>query len=289
MHGRRCRIRTTRISQLRAYPMDKFIIFASALPDLHFATLSEALDLLQIKHVIYASHGKNRDRGGIAATFNSTTAIECQCILVDARLGGRGICLTAASRVIMLEPIWQPDLEVQAAKRAHRLGQTKPVDLQILVVPGSYEHSLLQRRAQLDPTGEFQSFQKQYGALACVLTRLSFICATTTASPTKDFSRTKVPQRDSQLSAVLQSAQYLEPSPTCARPMYSRTLLMDDSNRLPSPSLISTKSRATLSSSVSSPKKQAGRRVANGTGLLSQKATGSASPVTKKCVSFATL
>ncbi|KAM0787672.1 hypothetical protein ACM66B_003735 [Microbotryomycetes sp. NB124-2] len=167
------------VAELRKYPDEKFIVFASSLPDLAFASLSEALDLLGIRHLIFTSHGKGKDRGAIAAKFNSTTASECQAILVDARLGGRGISLTAASRVIMLEPIWQPDLEVQAARRAHRLGQTKPVDLSVLVVPGTYEEAMLKRRSQLDAT---------------------------------DFtSTTKLPQRDSQLQTLLQSAQYLEP------------------------------------------------------------------------------
>ena len=49
--------------------------------------------------------------------------------------------------------IWLPDLEVQAAKRAHRLGQTKPVDLQVLVIEGSYEDALLKRRGQLAQAG----------------------------------------------------------------------------------------------------------------------------------------
>ncbi|ORY92708.1 SNF2 family N-terminal domain-domain-containing protein [Leucosporidium creatinivorum] len=167
------------VKAVREYPEDKFIVFSSSLPDLVFANLSEAFDLLGIRHVIFASHGKNRDRGAVAARFNSTSAQECQVILVDARLGGRGFCLTAASRVIMLEPIWQPDLEVQAAKRAHRLGQSKPVHLSVLVVPGSYEDALLKRRADLNPL---------------------------------DFAKTKQPQRDSKLSDLLQSAMYLEPS-----------------------------------------------------------------------------
>ncbi|KAK4046998.1 hypothetical protein OIV83_005684 [Microbotryomycetes sp. JL201] len=169
------------VSELRKYPDEKFIVFASSLPDLAFASLSEALDLLGIKHLIFTSHGKGKDRGAIAAKFNSTSARECQAVLVDARLGGRGINLTAASRVVMLEPIWQPDLEVQAARRAHRLGQKKPVDLSVLVVPGTYEEAMLRRRSQLDAT---------------------------------DFtSTTKLPQRDSQLQQLLQSAQYLEPRP----------------------------------------------------------------------------
>lgn len=66
------------VKAVREYPEDKFIVFCSSLPDLVFANLSEAFDLLGIRHAIFASHGKNRDRGAIAARFNSTTAQECQ-------------------------------------------------------------------------------------------------------------------------------------------------------------------------------------------------------------------
>lgn len=119
------------IGELKRYPNDKvrllvvsfmqygtdvhrpqFIVFSSSRIDLLFANLSEALDLLGIRHKIFAGgHAKGGDRGSIVQHFNTTTAAECQAILVDAKLGGRGINLTAASRVIMLEPIWRPDRE----------------------------------------------------------------------------------------------------------------------------------------------------------------------------------
>ncbi|GAA6012949.1 hypothetical protein JCM10207_008392 [Rhodosporidiobolus poonsookiae] len=169
------------VDQLRQYPDEKFIIFSSTIVDIIFANLSETLDLLGISHAIFAGTGRSQDRGAIAQRFNASTAQECQAILVDARLGGRGITLTAASRVIMVEPLWKPDLEIQAQKRAHRLGQTKPVDLQVLVVKNTYEDALLQRRAQLAP----EDFAK----------------------------RVKLPQQDNKLRALLQSAQYLEPAP----------------------------------------------------------------------------
>lgn len=66
------------VKAVRQYRQDKFIVFCSSLPDLVFANLSEAFDLLGIRHLIFASHGKNRDRGAIAARFNSTNAQECQ-------------------------------------------------------------------------------------------------------------------------------------------------------------------------------------------------------------------
>ncbi|SCV73996.1 BQ2448_6426 [Microbotryum intermedium] len=170
------------ISECRRYAQDKFIIFSCTLPDLVFAILSEAFDLVGIKHMVFAGHARGKDRGTMAQQFNESSVEDCQAILVDARLGGRGLNLTAASRVVMLEPLWQPDLEIQAIKRAHRLGQTRPVDLSILVVRGSYEDALLQRRSQLSAN---------------------------------EIGETKLPQRDEKLRGVLQSAEYLEP-PTVA-------------------------------------------------------------------------
>ncbi|KAK4056843.1 hypothetical protein OIO90_002093 [Microbotryomycetes sp. JL221] len=210
------------VGELRRYPDEKFIVFASSLPDLAFASLSEALDLLGIKHLIFTSHGKGKDRGAIAAKFNATTAKECQAILVDARLGGRGINLTAASRVIMLEPIWQPDLEVQAARRAHRLGQTKPVDLSVLVVPDTYEDAMLKRRSQLDPTGAINQ------CLAIEIAMLTFC-----ASPLDFTSTTKLPQRDSQLQQLLQSAQYLEATSSLAGDSSSKRVRLFTDDSLP--------------------------------------------------------
>ncbi|GAA5928576.1 DEAD/DEAH box helicase [Sporobolomyces koalae] len=170
------------IKEFREHPDEKFIVFSSSNVDLIFANLSEALDLFGIPHIIFAgSHARmGQDRGLKAQRFNATSAQEIQVILVDVERGGRGVGLTAASRVIMLEPIWKPDLELQATKRAHRLGQTKPVELQILIVKDTYEDALFKRRAQIAP---------------------------------EDFSKKlKVPQQDSSLRTTLQSAQYLEPT-----------------------------------------------------------------------------
>ncbi|BGP00393.1 Proteophosphoglycan ppg4 [Rhodotorula toruloides ATCC 204091] len=168
------------IREMREHPDDKFIIFSSSNVDIIFANLSEALDILGIRHLVFAgSHARSGDRGEKAQRFNSTTARECQAILVDAKLGGRGFGLTAACRIIAVEPIWKPDLEVQAEKRAHRLGQTKPVDMKILVVANSFEDAMLSRRAQVAPA---------------------------------DFGKkVKAPQQDDQLRSLLQRAQYLEP------------------------------------------------------------------------------
>ena len=47
--------------------------------------------------------------------------------------------LTAASRVHLLEPQWNPSLEDQALARAHRLGQTHPVTTIKYIMRNSFE------------------------------------------------------------------------------------------------------------------------------------------------------
>jgi len=43
------------------------------------------------------------------------------------RAGNVGVTLTAATRVYLMEPCLDPSMELQAAGRIHRLGQTKDV------------------------------------------------------------------------------------------------------------------------------------------------------------------
>lgn len=59
----------------------------------------------------------------------------------------RGRCLpTAASRVYVMEPFWNPAVENQAIDRVHRLGQTRPVQTIRYIISGSIEENMLQVR-----------------------------------------------------------------------------------------------------------------------------------------------
>lgn len=48
-------------------------------------------------------------------------------ILMSLKSGGEGLNLQTANRVFVLEPWWNPAVEMQAVMRAHRIGQTRPV------------------------------------------------------------------------------------------------------------------------------------------------------------------
>ncbi|QRW12247.1 hypothetical protein RhiLY_11246 [Ceratobasidium sp. AG-Ba] len=50
----------------------------------------------------------------------------CEVLLVSLRAGGVGLNLTAARRVYLMDPYWNPAVENQAVDRIHRLGQTRP-------------------------------------------------------------------------------------------------------------------------------------------------------------------
>ena len=57
---------------------------------------------------------------------------------------GVGLNLTVASTVLLCEPWWNPFVEEQAIDRVHRIGQTRPVKIYRLSVPGTVEEHILQ-------------------------------------------------------------------------------------------------------------------------------------------------
>ena len=64
-------------------------------------------------------------------------------LLISLRAGGTGLNLTAADHVFLLDPWWNPAVEAQAADRAHRIGQERPVFVYRLVALGTVEERIL--------------------------------------------------------------------------------------------------------------------------------------------------
>ncbi len=62
--------------------------------------------------------------------------------LISLKAGGQGINLTAADYVIHLDPWWNPAVEDQAADRAHRIGQKRPVTTYRLITTGTIEEKI---------------------------------------------------------------------------------------------------------------------------------------------------
>ena len=64
--------------------------------------------------------------------------------LISLKAGGTGLNLTAADYVIHMDPWWNPAVEDQAADRAHRIGQQRPVTIYRLITRGTIEEQILE-------------------------------------------------------------------------------------------------------------------------------------------------
>lgn len=90
--------------------------------------------------------GSTRDRGGVVSGFQSDDGPPV--MLLSLRAGGTGLNLTAADHVFLLDPWWNPAVEQQAADRAHRIGQDKPVVLHRLIARNTVEEGILKLHAR---------------------------------------------------------------------------------------------------------------------------------------------
>ncbi|KAG1729304.1 SNF2 family N-terminal domain-containing protein [Suillus paluster] len=68
--------------------------------------------------------------------------------LLSTRAGGLGINLTAADTVIFYDQDWNPQIDIQAQDRAHRIGQTKPVLVFRLVTAHTVETRIMHRATE---------------------------------------------------------------------------------------------------------------------------------------------
>ncbi|KYF65776.1 helicase, partial [Sorangium cellulosum] len=85
--------------------------------------------------------GSTRDRAGVVGSFQSAGGPPV--MLISLKAGGTGLNLTAADHVFLLDPWWNPAVEDQAADRAHRIGQHRPVMVHRLVAKDTVEEGIL--------------------------------------------------------------------------------------------------------------------------------------------------
>ncbi len=85
--------------------------------------------------------GRTKDRKKVVTEFQDPAGPKV--MLVSLKAGGTGLNLTAADHVVLLDPWWNPAVEDQAADRAHRIGQTRPVIVHRLVAEDTVEDRIL--------------------------------------------------------------------------------------------------------------------------------------------------
>jgi len=86
--------------------------------------------------------GQTRDREGEVERFQNDP--ECKLFLVSLKAGGLGLNLTAAEYVFLLDPWWNPAVEMQAIDRSHRIGQTRTVFAYRLIARDTVEEKVVE-------------------------------------------------------------------------------------------------------------------------------------------------
>lgn len=81
------------------------------------------------------------DRRAQIERFNTDKTVKL--FLLSTRAGGQGINLASADTVILFDSDWNPQQDLQAQDRAHRIGQTRPVIVYRLATKGTVEETLL--------------------------------------------------------------------------------------------------------------------------------------------------
>ena len=100
--------------------------------------IEQECQTMGIKYLKLTGESKNRDL--LVDEFQTG---EIPLFLISLRAGGTGLNLTAADTIIQYDPWWNPAVEQQAASRAHRMGQEKPVFVYKMISKGTVEEKIL--------------------------------------------------------------------------------------------------------------------------------------------------
>ena len=84
------------------------------------------------------------DRQDQILSFNEKDS-DANIFLLSTRAGGQGINLAAADTVLLFDSDWNPQQDLQAQDRAHRIGQTRPVIVYRFATKGTVEQMLLEK------------------------------------------------------------------------------------------------------------------------------------------------
>ncbi|KAK4262513.1 hypothetical protein QN277_028065 [Acacia crassicarpa] len=100
-------------------------------------------------------HGKTVEvtRQASIDAFNDPSS-KARVMLASTRACYEGINLVGASRVILLDTLWNPSAERQAVSRAYRLGQKKVVYTYCLITAGTWDEQKLCIQAEKDELSE---------------------------------------------------------------------------------------------------------------------------------------
>ncbi|KAH8058230.1 helicase [Aureococcus anophagefferens] len=106
--------------------------------------LEDYMRLNQYKYCRIDGSTSGDDRDSQMDVFNAPGS-EKFAFLLSTRAGGLGINLATADIVVLYDSDWNPQVDLQAMDRAHRIGQTKPVTVFRFVTEGTVEEKIIER------------------------------------------------------------------------------------------------------------------------------------------------
>jgi chromodomain-helicase-DNA-binding protein 7 len=136
----------------------KMILLHKLLPCLYrdghrvliFSQMTRLLDILQdyltaVNYKFFRIDGSVRGttRQQLIGRFNAEGS-DIFIFLLGTRAGGLGITLNAADTVIFFDSDWNPQNDLQAQARCHRIGQGKTVKVYRLIAKGTYEERMFE-------------------------------------------------------------------------------------------------------------------------------------------------
>ena len=116
-----------------------------------FCQMKEMLDMVQtevlakllpsVQYLRLDGSVEATKRQNIVNQFNTDPSYDC--LLLTTSVGGLGLNLTGADTVIFVEHDWNPQKDIQAMDRAHRIGQKKVVNVYRLITRGTLEEKIM--------------------------------------------------------------------------------------------------------------------------------------------------
>lgn len=106
--------------------------------------IAQALEILGIENLWYSGNLTQERRATHLSAFQNSE--KYRVLLMDLKQAAHGLNVSCASRVFFINPVWRRDIEQQAMKRAHRIGQTRTVYVETLILVDTIEEAMWKRR-----------------------------------------------------------------------------------------------------------------------------------------------
>lgn len=122
----------------------KILIFSQFTSVLNI--LEDCLVTRKVNYLRLDGTTDNIERNEAMQKFNAKN-YEYPVFMLSTRAGGLGITLVSANIVIFLDSDWNPQMDMQAMDRAHRIGQTSPVFVYRLITKHTIEEKIIEKQA----------------------------------------------------------------------------------------------------------------------------------------------